>query len=32
MNSASMRLMAKEKMQELGYGEFLPLFDKAAKK
>ena len=32
MNSASMRFVAKEKMQELGYGEFLPLFDKAGKK
>ena len=32
MNSASMRFVAKEKMLELGYGEFLPLFDKAAKK
>ena len=32
MNSASMRFVAKEKMQELGYGEFLSLFDKAAKK
>ena len=32
MNSASMRFVAKEKMQELGYGEFLALFDKAGKK
>ena len=32
MNSASMRFVAKEKMQELGYGEFLSLFGKAAKK
>ncbi len=32
MNSASLRFVAKEKMQELGYGEFLPLFDKAGKK
>ena len=32
MNSASMRFVAKEKMQELGYGEFLPLFEKSVKK
>ena len=32
MNSASMRFVAKEKMQELGYGEYLALFDTAAKK
>ena len=32
MNSASLRFVAKEKMQELGYGEFLPLFEKVAKK
>ena len=32
MNSASLRFVAKEKMQELGYGEFLPLFEKAGKK
>ena len=32
MNSASLRFVAKEKMEELGYGEFLPLFGKAAKK
>ena len=32
MNSASMRFVAKEKLKELGYGEFLPLFDKPAKK
>ena len=32
MNSASMRFVAKEKMQELGYGEHLALFDKTAKK
>lgn len=31
MNSASMRFVAKEKMQELGYGEYLSLFDKAKK-
>ena len=31
MNSASMRFVAKDKMKELGYGEFLPLFEKAAK-
>ena len=29
MNSASLRFVGKEKMQELGYGEFLPLFAKA---
>ncbi|MEO7318609.1 MAG: peptide-methionine (R)-S-oxide reductase MsrB [Chthoniobacteraceae bacterium] len=32
MNSASMRFVAKEKLQELGYGEYLSLFDKTAKK
>ena len=32
MNSASLRFVAKEKMQELGYREFLPLFDEMAKK
>ncbi len=32
MNSASMRFVPKEKMKELGYGEFLPLFDKPSKK
>ena len=32
MNSAALRFVAKEKMQELGYGEFLPLFEKAGKK
>ena len=32
MNSASLRFVAKEKMQELGYGEYLALFDKAGKK
>ena len=32
MNSASMRFIPKEKMKELGYGEFLPLFDKPAGK
>ena len=32
MNSASMRFVPKEKMKELGYGEFLPLFDKPAGK
>ena len=32
MNSASMRFVPKEKMKELGYGEFLPLFDKPAAK
>jgi len=32
MNSASMRFVPKEKLQELGYGEFLPLFDKPPNK
>ena len=32
MNSASMRFVPKEKMKELGYGEYLPLFDKAPQK
>ena len=32
MNSAAMRFVAKDKMQELGYGEYLPLFDKQPKK
>ena len=32
MNSASLRFVAKEKMQELGYGEFLRLFEKTVKK
>ena len=32
MNSASMRFVPKEKLKELGFGEFLPLFDKPTKK
>ena len=32
MNSASLRFVAKDKLKELGYGEFLPLFEKPAKK
>jgi peptide methionine sulfoxide reductase MsrB len=32
VNSAALRFVPKEKMQELGYGEFLGLFDKPGKK
>ena len=32
INSASLRFVPKEKLQELGYGEFSGLFEKSAKK
>jgi methionine-R-sulfoxide reductase len=32
INSAALRFVPKEKMKELGYGEFLPLFEKPEKK
>ena len=32
MNSASMRFVPKEKLQEFGFGEYLALFEKAGKK
>jgi methionine-R-sulfoxide reductase len=32
INSASLRFIPKEKMKELGYGEYLALFDKPGKK
>lgn len=32
LNSAALRFVPKEKMQEEGYGQYLPLFDEQAKK
>ena len=32
VNSAALRFVPKEKLKELGYGEFLPLFDNPTKK